>query len=323
MRDSCVWCIRLAAVLTAIRAIETVCISTQKAYERYGAAVRVSIAGRLLSLAATALLALRSDSVETIMLATAVLTALSLGIQLIGLQRLLGTRDIAPAYEKPVSADLLRFGAFTWILAATGVVFSQADRLIGGASLGAAAIVSYALCAQLSQPVYGITAAALHFLFPYIARRQTHVHRTAFRRTLLLAVLANAVMVLVGAGLLLACSQTLLRVLATDELARASALLLPSVLAGSALLALSVTGSYAMVALGKVRTVALLNLAACAVIATFMAGSLGSLGVMALAAGRIAFALIALCVYIPLARELRWRKAQFEQFTPSEAVEGV
>jgi O-antigen/teichoic acid export membrane protein len=323
LRDQCVWCIRLASVLTAIRAIETVCISTQKAFERYGAAVGISVAGRLLSLAATAILAIRSQSIATIMLVTAALTAVSLGMQLIGLQRLLGIRNIRPAYEGPVSLDLLRFGAFTWILAATGVVFSQADRLIGGASLGAAAIVSYALCAQLSQPVYGLTAAGLHFLFPYIAARQADAHRTDFRRTLLFALLANVGMVLTGVALLLACSQPLLRALASDELAQSSALLLPSVLAGSALLALNVTGSYAMVALGQVRTVSILNLAACAVVAAFMIGSIRSLGVTALASGRIAFALIALCIYIPLTKELRWRKEQIEQFTSSEAVEGV
>ena len=323
LRDSCVWSIRLAAVLTAIRAIETICISTQKAYERYGVAVRISVAGRLLSLAAAALLAVRADGVATIIFASVALTAVGLGIQLIGLQRLLGTRHIAPAYEGRISKDLLRFGAFTWMLAATGVVFGQADRLIGGASLGAAAIVAYALCAQLSQPVYGLTAAGLHFLFPYIASRHTRLHGTVLRKTVLLAVFANVVMALSGAGLLLVSSGRLLRVLAPDELARRSADLLPAVLAGSMLLALSVTGSYTMIALGRVRTVALLNLVACGVIVAFTVGSLRSLGIMAIAGGRIAFALVALCVYIPLTRELRWRTPQVEQFAPSEAVEGI
>jgi len=323
LRDTCVWCIRIASLLTAIRAIETVCISTQKAYERYGAAVRVSVIGRLLSLVAAAWMASRAHGIATIMCAIAVLTALALGIQIIGLQRLLGTREIAPCNEGTISRSLLRFGAFTWSLAATGVVFSQADRLIGGASLGAAAVVSYALCAQLSQPVYGLTAAGLHFLFPYIASRCTQVNRTALSRTLRFAILANIVMALIGGGLLLVLSGRLLHLLATDELARTCAPLLPFVLAGSTLLALSVTGTYTMLGIGRARTVALLNVAACAAIVTFTAGSLHSLGVMAIAGGRIAFALIALCVYLPLAREMRLRAPLGEQFTSSPAVEGA
>src|SRR5215831_9914051 len=298
LREMCVRCIRIAAVLTAIRAVETVCISTQKAYERYGAAVMISVAGRVLGLAAAAVLASHSQGVATIWAASAVLAALALGAQVIGLQRLLGTKNLAPSYEGSISKDLLQFGAFTWTLAATGVVFSQADRLMGGASFGASAVVSYALCAQLSQPVYGLTAAGLHFLFPYIACRHSTSDGNTLKRTLILAVLANTGLVVIGAGLLLVLSNRILHLLATEELTRTSAPLLPSVLAGSALLALSVTGSYAMVALGRVRTVALLNVVACAAMVVFAGSSLRRFGVMVLADGRIAFALIALCVYI-------------------------
>jgi O-antigen/teichoic acid export membrane protein len=266
-------------------------------------------------------LASRGQSVAAIMAASAVLTTIALGIQTIGLRSLLRARTILPSYESQISKDLLRFGVFTWIIAASGVAFSQADRLIGGASLGAAAVVSYALCSQLSLPVYGLTAASLHFLLPYMASRQADVNGTALKRTLLIALLANITLVLTGAGLLLLLSDRLLHLLANEELARASAPVLPYVLAGSTLLALSVTGSYAMVALGRVRSVALLNVAACAVMVVFMASSLRGLGVMAIASGRIAFALIALCVYIPLAKKIRLRTSGLQYFESAEAVE--
>jgi len=44
---------------------------------------------------------------------------------------------------------------------------------------------------------------------------------------------------------------------------------------------------------------------------------------MAIAGGRIAFALIVLCIYIPLASELRGQSSRLEHFASSEAVEGV
>jgi len=323
LRETCLYCVRIASILTAIRAIETVCISTQRAFERYGAAVGISIAARLLSLAAAAILASREQSVAKIMGATAAISAVALVAQIIGLQRLMGRRNITPSYDGSVSKDLLRFGAFTWVLAASGVVFSQADRLIGGTSLGATAVVSYALCAQLSQPVYGLTAAGLHFLFPYIACRRTNVDGVALKKKIMLAIFANIILVLIGAGLLLAASDRLLRLIATEELARMSAPLLPPVLAGSTLLALSVAGCYAMIALGRVRTIALLNVTACAAIVVFTGGFLYDFGIMAIAGGRIAFALIVLCIYIPLASELRGQSSRLEHFASSEAVEGV
>lgn len=317
--NTCVDCIRLAGALTAIRAFEAVCIGTQKAYQRYGPALRTSIAGRLLSLAAAAAMASRGKSVIAIMAVTALLTFFALAVQVRGLQHLVGGL-IAPAYEDSLSKDLVRFGFFTWVLAVANLAFSQADRLAGGASVGAAAIVSYALCAQLCQPVYGLTAAGLHFLFPYLASRRPDEEPDALARTLLLAIAANVALALIGAGSLLTIGNRLLRLLANDELARASKPLLPVVLAGSALLALSVTGSYAMVALGKVRTAALLNFAGCFAMVLFTAAFLRERGVMAFAEGRIMFALIALCVYIPLFTGIR-HATSGQHFATAEVVE--
>ena len=128
---------------------------------------------------------------------------------------------------------------------------------------------------------------------------------------------------MIAAASLLAVSGRLLRLLAPEPLAQAGTEFMPWVLAGSALLALSVTGAYAMVALGKARTVAALNVAACVALVLVAAGSLRAQGVMAIADGRIAFALIVLCVYIPLWREVRVLNPCIEQIAPSELVEGA
>jgi hypothetical protein len=50
MRTDCLWSLRIAASLTVVRAIETVCIGAQRAFERYGEAVHISVPARILSL---------------------------------------------------------------------------------------------------------------------------------------------------------------------------------------------------------------------------------------------------------------------------------
>ena len=40
---ACLLGLRIASVLMLVRAIETVCVSTQRAFERYGAAIRISL----------------------------------------------------------------------------------------------------------------------------------------------------------------------------------------------------------------------------------------------------------------------------------------
>ena len=56
-QQSCLISLRIASGLMLVRALETVCVSTQRAFERYGAAVRIGIGVRLLTLAAAAALA--------------------------------------------------------------------------------------------------------------------------------------------------------------------------------------------------------------------------------------------------------------------------
>jgi O-antigen/teichoic acid export membrane protein len=302
---SCVWCLRIAALLMFIRAVESVCISTQRAFERYGHAVRVSVLARVLSLAMAALLSAVSHNVVVIMAATAGLTALGARAQLVGLERLLHVESLSPSFDSETTKALLRFGVFSWLLAVCGVVFSQVDRLIGGATLGAVAIVSYALCAQLAQPIYGVAASGLHFLFPYLAGQRVSASAAALRRAILLGFGTNLALVLTGTLVLLVWGDSILRVWVGRKIAAESATLLPVVVLSSAALGLSVTGSYAMLALKRVQAVTWINLAAGAAMLVMIAWLLPRYGIGAVAASRLVYGLITLLIYIPLALILR------------------
>jgi len=76
LEQDCLWSLRIASLLLWLRTMESVCISTQRAFERYGAAVRVSVVTRLLSLAAAAALTYLLHSVAGIVAAAALLNAL-------------------------------------------------------------------------------------------------------------------------------------------------------------------------------------------------------------------------------------------------------
>ena len=128
----------------------------------------------------------------------------------------------------------------------SGVLFSQADRLIGGAALGAAAVASYALCAQLAQPIYGFTASGLHFLFPYLSGQRVSATAATLRKAVLLALVANVVFVLSSTLGLLLIGNRILLAWGGEAIASSGTSLLPIVAWSSALLGLNVTGSYAM-----------------------------------------------------------------------------
>jgi O-antigen/teichoic acid export membrane protein len=305
LQSTCLWCLRIAGLMTFARAIESVCISTQRAYERYGAAVRVSVLARLLSLATAAALTAFGQKVVSIFVATAFLTMAGLCLQLVHLKQLLHADTLLPYFDPQTTNALFKFGIFSWLLATSGVLFSQADKLIGGVSFGAAAIASYALCAQMAQPIYGLAASGLHFLFPYLSGKRVTASSTTLKRAVLLVLTANVAFVLLSTLGLLLFGNRILLLWGGDAIARSGAPLLPIVVWSSALLSLNVTGSYAMLALGRVQAVTFINLAAGGTMLLLIAWLLPRYGMIGFAEARLIYGMITLLIYIPLALHLR------------------
>ncbi len=315
LRLECLWCLRVASLLILVRSVETVCVSTQRAFERYGAAVRISVIARLLALASAAVLPLAKQGVVSVMIATAIFITVSLGIQLVQLKGLLGAHSLWPSFDRETTHALLGFGIFSWIQAVSGILFGQVDRLITGIYLGAAAVASYALCAQMAQPIYGIAASGLHFLFPYVSARLAEGSVKPLRRTVLLAFAANFLLVAFCTAMLLVLGTRLLALWGGVAIARAGgSSVLPLLVWSTAAQALSVTGTYTMLALGRVRLVTFLNLAGGAAMLLAARWLLPKYGMHGMAMARLFCGPLMLLVYIPLAAML-FRKTRISSRT--------
>jgi O-antigen/teichoic acid export membrane protein len=242
LRADCLWSLRIATMLMVARAIEAVCISTQRAFERYGDAIRISVIARLLSLALAALVPLVTHSVTSVLIATVGVSLLSMWLQISGLRTLLNVSVLTPSFDAKTTRALLGFGIFTWIQAVSALLFGQVDRIIAGVTFGAVAVSSYALCVQLSQPIYGIAGAGLHFIFPRISIQHALRDYAALRRTVILGACANALMVAIGTAALLVFGEDILRVWGGVEVARVGRSVLPLIVWSTALPALNVSG---------------------------------------------------------------------------------
>ena len=309
LQRSCLISLRIASVLMLVRALESVSISTLRAFERYGAAVRISIAVRLLTLALAALLALNGRGTLSIMAITLLLMLLGTCVQFFSLYQFLGAASLWPAFSRDTTRALFGFGIYSWLQAVASVLFGQVDRLLIGVSLGAVAVASYALCIQLAQPLFGLTAAGLHFLFPYLAGRVDTFSRATLKQTLRKAFAVNFLLVAIGTTFLLAFGQPLLHAWAGAAIAQTAAPFFPLIVIGSALLGLSVTGTYALLALGKVRYVAWLTIAAGVAMLLMMFWFLPRSGVQGLATARLFYGLFSLLLYVPLLRSLASRRS--------------
>jgi O-antigen/teichoic acid export membrane protein len=304
LQQDCLWSLRIASLLLWLRTMESVCISTQRAFERYGAAVRVSILARLLSLAAAAALTYLFHNVASIVAAAALFNLLGTWLQFSDLRKLLHAKALAPAWDSTAMRALLGFGAFSWLQAVSGIVFTQADRLFLGVSLGALAVASYALCTQLAQPIYGFTASGLHFLFPHLAERSASQTPSDVRKAVLIALACNLLFVAVATATLMLFGQRILFTWAGADIARSAVGIFPVIVWSFSLLALNVTGTYALLALGRVRSVTWINLAAGATMLLLMSYLLPRFGAYGLALARLSYGSITLLLYLPLAFQL-------------------
>ena len=309
LRAACLLGLRIASVLMVVRAVESVCVSTQRAFERYGAAIRISLLGRIITVAAAVLLSLRGFGVAAIMEATAAIMVLATAAQLIRLQQYMGAASLWPAFDRDATSALFGFGAFSWVLAVSSVIFTQADRLILGVSLGATTVTAYALCVQMAQPIYGIASSGLHFLFPYLSGRNAVSPRAAIRKSILAAFAVNFLIVAVGTGVLLLFGRAVLYAWVGPSVAQSAAGILGPIAWSFALLGLSVTAYYSLLALGHVQVVTALNLTGGLTMLLLMAWLLPLQGVHGIAMARLCYGLVALLMYAPLARALGGARA--------------
>jgi O-antigen/teichoic acid export membrane protein len=305
LRNDCVWSLRIGALLMMLKSVESVFICAQRAFEKYGPAVRIAIATRLLTTLAAVELALRGHGVAALMLATASLTAVGAAIQATALRRHLGGGLFRPEFDRATLVELGSFGGFTWLQAVSGVLFSQADRLLLGTFLGASSVSYYGICVQMAQPVHGLTAAGLHFLFPHLALRFAAGNLAALRRPVYSAMAVNAVLAAVFTGGLMLFGPRLLALWMGRSFADHADGLLVALGAAFGLLALNVTGHYAMLALGKVRLVTALNVAGGVAMLVAMAAWVPAHAVTGAAWARLCYGPITCLVYWPLLRSLR------------------
>ncbi len=323
LTGDCLWSIRITAGLILMRTLETVCVSTQRAFDRYGTAIGVSVVARIASLLLAWLVPGFNRSVTAVLAATLATSGLALCIQWHQLKRLLGVERLAPILDKVATKALLGFGVFTWMQAVSGLLVGQVDRLIAGVALGSSAVAVYAICGQLTQPIYGISAAGLHFLFPLLALDSARGSYPDLRRAIATAFVANFTFVALALASLLLFGTFILRHWVGTSIADAAASVLPAVAWGSALSSLSVTGCYALLATGRPKSVAILNVVGGLAMAVGLALLIPRFGLAGVAYSRLLPGLIALLVYIPLTDWLAKQSTQSESANRFSGFEEV
>lgn len=310
LQMTCLQSFRIGSLLLVIRSIDSVFVSTLRAYECYSPAVRISVCSRIAILIAAILLVARDRGVVEIMLATLIISILAAVAQSFAVRTVAGSMLLLPSIHLETLALLADFGCFSWLQAVSAAAFGQADRLVIGVFLGAPAVATYALCAQAAQTIHGIVAAGFHALFPHLSSRLEseplsnlrHIVGMAFETNLTLAALLGLPIIVF--------SRPILSLWMGPDFAREAWPIL-SILGGAfALFALNVTAHYTMLAIGQVRLVTVLNLIAGASMLLLMLFLTPKFGVVGTASARLLCGPITCLLYLRLHTTMRVTPAQ-------------
>ena len=298
----CLAALRIGCVLILVRTMETVFVSTQRAFEHFRTSVQINTAVRWLTLGTAAILALCGGRTVSILAETALFLAAGTLLQFRQARRLLGFAPLWPRLQPEETRALLGFGVFSWIQSLGGVIFSHLDRVIVGVTLGAVAVAPYTLCVQFAHPIFAGTASGLQFLFPYLSSRVGVLTPAELRQTLLKVFLCNVLLIAAGASLLMIFGDRLIQAWAGVAVAQSAAKILPPIVLGASLMGVSVTGTYALLAHGMFRTLAVINLSTRGAMLLIMTWLVRHDGLHGLALSRVLLGVLALLVYLPLLR---------------------
>jgi O-antigen/teichoic acid export membrane protein len=312
--------LRIGSLILVVRSVESVPVSTLRAFEQYLPSVRINAVSRCAIILITVLLVAKGGGVTGIMLATFVVSSMAMLLQARALRKYVGPVRLLPSVDGNALPKIASFGSFSWLQALSALAFSQADRLIIGALLGTTGVAYYSVCTQAAQPIHGISSAGLHFLFPHLSARHARETAVELRRVVGLAFRLNLLLVIALLLPVALFARPILELWMGAEFAHAAGTTLSVLAVAFALLAVNITAHYTMLALGQIRYLTYLNLSAGIATALLMLVLVSHWGITGAAAARILYGPVTWVLYLKVRNALSDGSARPAHTAPELAV---
>jgi O-antigen/teichoic acid export membrane protein len=302
-RTASIQAIRISAVILVVRSVESVFVSTLRAFERYGPPVRLNVFLRSIVVVSAVVLAAMGHGVVAIMCATLFWSALIVVLQAVAARRVAGPLNPFPTLQRKALAEVFAFGCFSWLQALAGVVFSYADRFLVAAMLGTAPVAIYVLCVQATQPIHGLASATFNFIFPHVSSRHEAGEVHGPRRVYRLALLSCVGLSLTLAAPLVLFGRPLLTLWMGAEFARQAYVVLAPLAIAYTLMAVNVVPHYVLLAVGRVRLISGLNVGSGILLILLIATLIPTFELTGAAFGRMAYAALLAVLYLIAAHQ--------------------
>ncbi len=319
LRQVCISSFRISTIILVVKSIESIFVSTLRAFESYGPTVRIAIITRIAILSGAIAVVVAGGNVVSIMLTTMCAAVAGLLMQAFAVSSLLGRTLWLPSLHRETLSKIAEFGCFSWMQCVASVSFSQADRLIIAVLLGTSTLGYYSICTQIAQPVHGLLASGFQSLFPYLSARWETTSLVSLKRAFAMAFSVNQVAVILISTPLILGGKYILSLWLGATFAQQFSPTLSIVTISFALLGMNVTGYYTLLASGKVRQATYINLMAGGAMLLAMSALIPRFGIAGAAAGRLIYGPITWLMYIVVYRML-WRPPD-ETLTPKLSLD--
>jgi O-antigen/teichoic acid export membrane protein len=305
LQATCLQSLRIGCGLLLIKSIESVFISTLRAFEDYGSTACIAICSRTTILGFAIVMTRYGRNVVWIMAATLFISTLGMLAQALALQNKIGSFTLMPLLHGKTLSDITAFGTFSWLQALSGIVFGQADRFVVGLFMGAPAIAYYGLCVQAAQPIHGLISSGMHFMFPHLSARYSVAPISEIRRKVMSAIKINIILACALSSPVILYSRDIFGIWMGSAFDHQPPLIFPIIVCSFACLSMNVAMHYALLAIGQVKIVTYLNLLAGIVMLLLMALLVPKHGLQGAAIARLVYGPITCLAYFKLYRVIR------------------
>jgi O-antigen/teichoic acid export membrane protein len=294
-----------ALLAVGIQQVDAVLAAAIRGLERFARQALIELLARA-ALAVTVMwVAWHTRSVAAVLIAQCVVCALSVLVRAAALRQLLPDRQLFRSSGPEQIRALFSYGGWMWLTALAGVLYTSADRIIVGRSLGPVAAGQFNIYIQLTQLVHFVPSSLFAFSLPAFSRLAAQGGEGAQQiapayRTYLGVINVTA---LALALTLLACWPVLLRVFAAgtvQDLQWPATLLLTF---NFLVLACNVAPYYLLLALGHSRTVSVVTTCGMLVALLLMTVLIPRFGMAGAALARLAYGVAAL-IFLVLAHRI-------------------
>jgi O-antigen/teichoic acid export membrane protein len=296
--------VQVSGFILLLRSIDSVFVGTLRAYERYPPAVAVSALVRVLSVGSAVSLVMLNYGLEALIWATAISIGFGVVIQALVIRGLIPGITFWPHFARATYREVTGFAFYSWAQGMASVMFNQADRFLVAAFLGPVPVAYYSICVQLTQPIHGVIAAGMNFLFPQISSRHEAGDRTSPKRIYRLALLASLLGAIALSLPIVLFGSAFLRIWMGTRFAEQSGYVLAILAVAFGLLSVNVVPYYTLLGLGKVRFVSVMNIAGGLASLAAAAVLIPFLGLAGAAVGRLLYGPIIAANFAKASRSL-------------------